>query len=620
MTIWKNNMAVYLILFLTSFLISLIFTPIIRKIALRFNLVSFPKGDRWHKTPTAILGGVAIFFAAIIPLLFFLKFNDKQVIGFFIGATIIFICGIIDDFRKISPQVKILFQIVSSCIVIYFGVLININPAYLQRLPYPLAQIIELLVIPCTIIWIVGVTNAFNLLDNIDGLSAGIAGIASSVIFISGLLIGNSTISIIAVSLAGACFGFLPFNFNPAKIFMGDSGSMFLGLSLSLLALMGTSARTYSNLVATLIVPALILAVPIFDTALVTLLRTANGRSILKGGKDHTSHRLVSLGLSERKTVALLYLVSLLFGAIALAYSRLDFVVVSILALLVLVVLFFFGMFLSEVKTYPDSNGIERVRQQRMSEGKTILNIFIFNKRKIIEVLFDFLLICIAYYSAYLLRFEGKISGYNIYLLKNSLPWIIMFKLICFYYFNLYRGIWHFVGISDLVSVFKGSTMGSVLSILFVTFISRFKEHSRVVFIIDWLLTLFLISFSRVILRVLQEYFQSFRSGKKILIFGAGSCAELFLREIRNNKDLNYKPIGFIDDDNRKKGRIIHGLAVLGGRDDFLRIVKERNIEELIIAVPSLAKEQCKDITEICYNLNIPCKSLTHIMEMEKWA
>lgn len=612
-------MIIYFKLFLIAFCSALIFTPIVKKLALKFNFISFPKENRWHRKPTAILGGVAIFLSVMLGLIPLLKSSDKEMLGFFIGSALMFTCGVIDDIKKLAPQIKMLFQIIASCIVIYFGITIRINPAYLQNLPHTFVEIIDVLTIPFTIIWIIGITNAFNLLDNMDGLCAGIVAICSLMLFVSGLFISNVLISMIAVCLAGSCFGFLPYNFNPAKIFMGDSGSMFLGFSMSLVALMGTSARTFSNLLVTLAVPVFILAVPIFDTTLVTFMRNLNGHSILKGGKDHTSHRLVSLGLSERKTVVLLYFVSILFGAIALAYSKLDIIVVSVFAVLTLIVLFFFGMFLSEVKVYKD-NEIEVARRQKIDEGKVVLNTFIFNKRKIAEVIIDFLLICAAYYSAYLLRFEGNVSGYNAYLLKTSLPWIIIIKLASFYYFNLYRGIWHYVGITDLISIVKASTTGSIISILFITFIYRFRDHSRVVFIIDWILTLLFIFFARVIYRILQEYFYGFKGGKRILIFGAGACGELLLREIKHNKELNYKPVGFIDDDKKKKGKIIHSLPILGNRADIARYIREKKVEEIIIAVPSLSKERCQDILETAKEYNITCKSLTKVMDIEKWV
>lgn len=612
-------MWMYLKLFLFSFGLSLFFTPLARSCALKLSLVSFPKDDRWHKKPTAVLGGVAIFFAVFISLIGILNFPNMQVIGFYFGSFIIFACGIIDDIKKLSPQVKILFQIIASCIVIYFGISLKINPDYLQNLPNGVVATIDFLIVPFTIIWIVGITNAFNLLDNMDGLCAGIAAISSLILFVSGLLVNNVVISMIAVTLSGACLGFLPYNFNPAKIFMGDSGSMFLGFSFSVLALMGTSARAFSNLLVTLAVPVLILAVPIFDTALVAFIRMLNGRSMLIGGKDHTSHRLVSLGLSERKTVIVLYMISILFGAIALAYSKLDILVVSILTILTLVVLFFFGMFLSEVKAYKDSE-IDIARKLKIAEGRVVLNTFIFNKRKIAEVLIDFILICVAYYSAYLLRFEGNISAYNIQLLKASLPWIIIIKLTSFFYFRLYRGIWHCIGISDLISIFKAATIGSVFSIIVITFITRFQDHSRVVFIIDWLLTVLFISFSRIIFRIMQEYFYGLQPGKRVLIFGAGACGELLLREIRHNKELGYKPVGFIDDDKKKKGKMMHGLPILGNRDDFRSLIKEKRIEEVIIAVPSLSKVNCQDILSICKEFHVSCQSITKMIDREKWA
>ncbi|MFQ5680526.1 MAG: hypothetical protein ACE5GG_00500 [Candidatus Omnitrophota bacterium] len=614
-------MSLYIILFLASLGIALVLTPFIRRLSVRTGLVSFPKDDRWHKRPTAILGGVAIFFAAVIPLSFLFIFRilplpangARQVIALVVGSLLIFACGVIDDFRRLSPQIKILFQIITACLAVYLGV--GFSFPYLTS---SWGKIVDLLAVPLTIIWIIGITNAFNLLDNMDGLCAGIAAISSAMLFVCGLWGGNVLLACLALCLGAACLGFLPYNFNPAKIFMGDSGSMFLGFGLSVLALMAMSARAFSNILVTLAVPVFILAVPIFDTAFVAFIRRLNGRSILKGGKDHTSHRLVFLGLSERKAVLLLYAISVLLGLIALAYSRMNVLAVSVLAALTLVLLLFLGMFLSGVRVGEDE-GVASGRGKSASGG-LILNTFIFHKARIAEVILDFVLICLAYYSAYLLRFEDALLGYNAYLLKTSLPWVIIIKLGCFHYFKLYRAMRHYVGISDMVSVFKAASCGSVLSVLFVTFVYRFKEHSRVVFIIDWLLTLFLICFSRIIFRLLQEYFRKFRSGRKVLIFGAGDCGELFLREISQNRALKYKPVGFIDDDKKKKGKVIHGLPILGGREEIARQIEQKGVEEVVIAIPSLSKEDCRDVLDVCQGLGVSCRSLARIMDTERWV
>ena len=561
------------ILFLVPFLISLSVTPIIRKFALKAHLVAQPREDRWHQKPTALFGGIAIYLAYLVSCLLFLS-HIKGIFPILIGGGLFFAIGLFDDVKKFSAQTKLLFQIIISCLVIYFGILIPLPYAYIS--------------IPLTVIWILLITNSFNLLDNMDGLSCGIASIVSLMVYFSGLVFKNNSFGPFALILAGATLGFLPYNFNPAKIFMGDCGSMFIGFTLAALAISET-LRPASNVIITLLIPVLLMAIPIFDTTLVALMRIFHGRSILKGGRDHASHRLVSLGLSERKTVILLCLLSALFGLIALSYSKWDFFITSVLVGLTVVVLVFFGMFLAEIKTY-DTGIYEEERRRKQSEGKLVLNSIILNKRRIVEVFADFVLICIAYYGAHLLRFEGQISDGNLELIRYSLPWVIFFRIGCFWYFGLYRGMWRYVGISDLVAIFKAATLSSVFTVITLTFLFRFANYSRVVFIIDWLLVLFFIAGIRILIRLLHEYFSSLRKGKNnVLIFGAGDMGESVLRELRRNKNLNYNPIGFIDDDIAKVGRRIHGIQVLGRREDLAYLLKNHNVDEVLIAV-SLSK------------------------------
>ncbi len=597
----------FIIYFTVPFLLCIFLTPLVRKLAISNDLIAKPKQDRWHKQPTALLGGIAIYLSVCLSFLL-LNFN-KSLITWFIAGTIIFAVGIYDDFKRINPYSKLLIQIFISSIIVFFGYRFNLG-----ELSY--------LSIPLSIIWIIGITNSFNLLDNIDGLACGIAGISSLVLFLKSLIFGTvSPASVLSLMICGACFGYLPYNFNPAKIFMGDSGSMFLGFSLAIFSMFGTTYHA-SNLFTTLVIPVAILGVPIFDTIFVSFTRKITGLRIFKGGVDHTSHRLVSLGLSERKTVLLLYLLSIIFGILALSYTKFDLLIVTIFLILTVIILLFFGMFLFEVKadTYDE---IQKIQQKQFKNGKLVLNTLVLHKRRIAEVVVDFVLICVAYYSSYLLRFEGKISYPNVELIMQSLPLIIIIKFVCFIYIGLYKGVWKYVGITDLISIFKAVSLGTILSIISLTIFFRFHEYSRVVFIIDWLLTLFFVSFSRVLLRVLKEYFFEISSkdrGRRILIIGAGDEGEMVLREIKNNKSLGYQPVGFLDDDIKKIGKRIHGIAVLGNRKALSNIINEYSIEEVIIAISSARESNFGDIIKNCKELNIPCKKVSRVIEFIKWT
>lgn len=591
----------YILFFLIPFFLSLSLTPLVRLVAIKKGLIAYPRTERWHKRPTAILGGISIYLASIVTLFFFIPIN-KNVLGLLLGATFLFIVGLADDRFHFAPYVKLFTQIVAACIAIFFGIVLGLSTN-------------NLLAIPLTLLWIVAVTNSFNLLDNIDGLAAGVAAISSLMLFFSSLIFSDNPLGMFSLVLSGATLGFLPYNFNPAKIFMGDSGSMFLGYCLAVISITGTM-RHISNLLITMIIPVLILSVPIFDTIFVMLTRTMQSRNVFEGGKDHTSHHLVTLGLSQRKTVLLLYVISIVFGLIAISYSRLNVFIISVIAILGMVILLFFGLFLFEGTAH--NNKIKYNQILNNSENNTILNSILLYKRRIVEVLLDLLLICIAYYSAYFLRFEGSLLASNLSLLKESLVWIILIKISIFFLFGLYRGVWRYISISDLLTIFKVVSTGSIASILFLTFIFRFQEYSRAVFFIDWIILLFLIAGTRVSFRILGEFFSRTREkGNNVLIFGAGDTGEMVMREIKRNKGLNLNPIGFIDDNSSKIGSKIQGVAVLGSRNKIKDLVKLHDIKEVLIAVPSIDIVDFSEIVRICQDCGISYRKVKGILDKE---
>ncbi|MBU1998408.1 MAG: hypothetical protein KKE64_02815, partial [Candidatus Omnitrophica bacterium] len=307
---------------------------------------------------------------------------------------------------------------------------------------------------------------------------------------------------------------------------------------------------------------------------------------------------------------------SLIFGFIAILYIKPNIMFVSLMAILGFIILIFFGLFLFEGTNY----GSKFKSEQRKKSGeKTLLNTVFMHKRRMVEVFLDFVLICMAYYAAYFLRFEGSVlfrSGLP--LLQQSLPWIICIKMSVFFAFGLYRGVWRYISLSDFFTMFKVVSLGSILSILFVTLTYRFQDYSRAVFFIDWLLLLFLIMGSRFMFRILGEFFvrlQSNAKGKRVLIFGAGDIGEMAVREIKRNKDLNYVAVGFIDDDPRKIGSKINGVPVLGSRNKIGAIIRENSIEEIIIAISGINSDDLNDIIGVCKEFNISYKKIKGILD-----
>ena len=224
--------------------------------------------------------------------------------------------------------------------------------------------------------------------------------------------------------------------------------------------------------------------------------------------------------------------------------------------------------------------------------------------------------ICIAYTVSYYLRFEKGMLAGNLQLMRESLPWIVLIKMSIFFIFGLYRGAWRYISISDLLSIFKAITLASVGSILLLTFWFRFQEYSRAVFIIDWFILLFLTSASRISFRVLGEFLGRMgEKGKNVLIFGAGDVGEMVVREIKRNKALNYNPVGFIDDDPKKRGVRIQGVSVLGARGKIRNLIQENDVKEIIVAIPAIDVVDLSEIAKVCSEYGIAYRKVKGILD-----
>ena len=320
--------------------VSLISTPLVKKLAFKVGAIDIPKDDRRvHNKPIPRLGGLAIYLGFISSVLMFIEL-DKAIIGMILGASMIVIMGVIDDIKPLSAKVKLLIQIIAAYILIHFGIKVDLVSNFFKE-----GEVIKLgiLSIPITIFWVVGITNTVNLIDGLDGLAAGISTIAAItlayVAYInSPLIINGIQTSILTLVVAGACIGFLPYNFNPAKIFMGDTGSLFLGYILAAISING-SIKGATTLA--IVVPILALGLPIFDTTFAILRRVCSGKPIMEADKGHLHHRLLSIGLCQRRAVLVLYLVSSMLGlsaAFLLNQRYLDSVIMIAVTAAIIVV------------------------------------------------------------------------------------------------------------------------------------------------------------------------------------------------------------------------------------------------------------------------------------------
>jgi UDP-GlcNAc:undecaprenyl-phosphate GlcNAc-1-phosphate transferase len=320
----------YLMLIIVSFLIAYASTPVAKKLSIRLGAIDMPgERRRVHSNPTPRMGGLAIYFAFIVSVLVFVPL-DKKIIGLILGSSIIVALGIVDDIKQLSAKTKMAGQIVAAIVLVLFGFRI-------EWLTTPTGGMMYLswFSIPATIFWIVGITNTFNLIDGLDGLAAGVAAISSITMSIVAVLNGKNLVATILLLVVGSALGFLPYNFHPAKIFMGDTGSLFLGFVLSAISVHGTIKGATA---IAIVIPVLAMGLPIFDTAVAIVRRAKNGAPIMQPDRGHLHHRLLDMGFSQRQVVVILYIISGLLGGVAIAVTEATPLWSFILVLLVLFV------------------------------------------------------------------------------------------------------------------------------------------------------------------------------------------------------------------------------------------------------------------------------------------
>lgn len=313
----------YIEAFILAAAITAALTPLAIKLAPKIGAMDIPKDERrMHSTPIPRFGGICIFIGMLVAILVCVPRTEglvgkRQVIGFIVGAAVIVAVGLIDDLKGLSPKMKLVGQVIASALPCFFSVRVFGVSKFIAEGYIVFPEWISVII---TIIWIVGITNTINLIDGLDGLAAGVSCISCIAVAYTSLLAGRPETCQLVLAIAGAAFGFLLFNFHPAKIFMGDAGSMLLGYSLATMSLIGVSS-TKGTVLFVSIIPIIILALPIFDTAFAIIRRVANHKPIMMADKGHLHHRIMSLGLGQRKTVLALYCISAIMGVAGILWT-----------------------------------------------------------------------------------------------------------------------------------------------------------------------------------------------------------------------------------------------------------------------------------------------------------
>ena len=579
-----------------AFVVTVVLTPVVRFIAVRQGWVSKPTETRWGRRAVARLGGSAMF-AGVLAASSLLGSHSPFSLFMLGGIVLVFLLGFVDDVHRLPPYTKLVAQLLIGCFVVLGGIRLQaVSWAWLS--------------IPISVLWFVLIINAFNLLDNMDGLAAGVGAIAAAFCAVHAALSSQWPVVALAAALCGSCLGFLCFNFPPAKIYMGDSGSHLLGFSLAALSLLG-AGRHSTQLLSVLLLPTAVLAVPIFDTCFVTVQRLLHRQHPFIGGTDHVSHRLAILGLSTRQTVLVLYGLSASLGGLSVLTVWLTPLQGVVTWLCGLAVLMLVALYLSRVNVYRMASQ-PAIESPQPARDVTLVETMLMHKRRLLEILVDFLLLSGAYTFAHLLRFEGVLTYEYEQIITRSLPLLLFVKISCLAWSGLYRGEWKYLGVGDFLAMVKAVTVGSVLSSFTLLYLWRFQGFSRAVLCIDWMLSLLAVGGSRLAVRLLDEWIREARPrGVPTLLIGAGDTGARVLRWLKDDPAVAYRILGFLDDDVATHGTRIYGVPVLGSRKQLTRLLDELKIREVLITISDPPGELLQDIRAGCAPRSIAWRVMT---------
>ncbi|MDR8390223.1 hypothetical protein NC796_03655 [Aliifodinibius sp. S!AR15-10] len=597
----------YCLAFLLPAIGAVVLTPWIIKLAYTVGAVDQPKQRKVHTEAKPRLGGVVIFFS--IGLTFFLLnliFPEwftgifqypGRTVAVVISLIMLLGLGIWDDITPLSVGIKFGVQFVIASIIYFAGFQIStiMNPL---GMPFN----VELIDYPLTILWIIGITNAFNLIDGLDGLAAGVGAIASFAIFIVAAMAELTWIALFALMLAGSTIGFLKYNFKPARIFLGDSGSLLIGFALALLSIL-SSAKTTTQF--SILFPILVLGLPISDTLISMLRRFLGGyiggsskpgitqklTSMFKADKAHIHHQILSRGITHRNTVILLYIVSALFAFSALLISRVNSLEESFILLVIYVIIFIWSikkLRYREIDVF--RNGIFLPLYER----------FILNKVVFLSLL-DLLFITASYsLPFYLLDMIGP-QAITASEFSNLLLAACIIQLSVFWLSGLYKENLHQMGWGDVLYISRNVFYAVLATTIALPLMTASNDLLSIPFmILNFYLLLTLVLGLRISYHALRYLFKRHEYGKReVLIYGANEHGALLLQHLLAEYQQMYKPVGFLDDNTKLEGTFINGYEVLGGYQKLPSICQQYQVDTIFFPDVNLPMEEINSIKKL---------------------
>ncbi len=604
--------------------LALVITPWVIRFAHAIGALDQPNERKAHRQPMPRIGGVAVFASFFISLGFFLAFDPyltfpRWIVGtqgllLMVSLVMVVLLGVWDDLKTLRPSQKFVVQILLSSTVYFAGFRISgITHPFMPGLLN--LGVFDYLV---TVLWIVGVTNAINLIDGLDGLASGVSAIAALTTVPIAILHGEPGTAVIALILAGAVLGFLRYNFNPAKIFLGDSGSLFLGF---MLAVLSTQSSTKSTTAFSILVPILALGLPIMDTLLSMLRRLLRSflpnqtnstkgmrvlASLFRPDRGHIHHRLMDRGLSHRKAVLTLYVVSCSLGAIAFAVTIANDVDTSLVLLVV------------GIATLV---GVRQLRYQEMAVLKNGLLLSFFEldliNRNLFHVFLDVAFIIVAYALAYI------VTDIQHIMMPVGPELVLTIILTCaiqfgtFWSQGIYKGSIRQLGISDALNITRASLLGVGLTGLILSFLRKpLLQPDLLTMVLDFYFLLSAMLVSRFSFRVLNHLFQRETSGtRRVLIYGADQHGVRVLETMLDQEFHDMTPAGFLDDHPELEGKSINGYPVFGGHWKVKQLAKKLRVEEIILSSDNVKPEALRRLVKKAHDLGVAVRRFNMRLE-----
>ena len=559
-------------------------TPLVRGAALRLGRVSLAQPDRWHERPTPNVGGVAIFVGFTVAIvvgtvfdwgnLSSLDISSRALIplthrdGLLLAAILIFFIGLVDDFVPMRPSTKLVGELAAAAVLVMSGIGVWLTGIY----------VVDVMV---SLFWFIGITNALNLLDNMDGLAAGVGAIAATFLGINFLLAGDVGLAAVAFAFTGALLGFLVHNYPPARIFMGDGGALFVGLLLAGLALSPAPGLSRS-LFAVVVVPAVVLMVPILDTTFVTVTRLLEGRAVSKGGRDHTSHGLMALGIPEDRAVWLLWGLAASGGLISLVIRSTSRTVAYVLGGGLLILLTLLGLYLLTSRM----SALEASDDEQEGVGASVFNrlLRLHHRFPVLAVLMDVALVAMAYYGAYLIRWwDTEQLPAELEYFRRTLAMVVALKLMAFAVAAAYAPRWRHYSLPDGLATIKANLLGTILTASVLLLLAR-SGLSRGVLVMDFLVCTIFTMVARMSFRFLEDATERWSvEGVPVAIIGRIADAELAFRALRGVSEPRLRPVAVVDRTYAAtKGRF-RGYPVFGGQDGIRGAVQELGVNAVVV-------------------------------------